>query len=335
MDRLFEWQSRPDAPFEASFKAQKDFVRKEFDQRYNQVKLQLNEQGLNVALFWENPDIRKYVNIVPTSAVTGEGTWFTVPRPSHHALRHPRHAQPAGGPHAAHAGRAPGLRGRAAVHRAGGQGAPRIDTTCARLYVYLILTFQVIEGLGTTVDVVLVNGTLREGDTIVLCGLSGPIVTTVRSLLTPHPLKELRVKGSYLHHKEIRAAQGVKIAAHGLENAVAGTQLFVLRSDDDVEDVKAEVMEDMQDVFASVQRTGEGVCVQASTLGSLEALLEFLKSPEVDIPVSEVNLGPVHKRCAVYGLVQRMVNAWSTQGRHARKRHAGAWCQEVCLHPGV
>lgn len=146
-------------------------------------------------------------------------------------------------------------------------------------------------------DVVLVNGTLREGDTIVLCGLGGPIVTTVRSLLTPHPLKELRVKGSYLHHKEIRAAQGVKIAAHGLEHAVAGTQLFVLRSDDDVEDVKAEVMEDMQDVFASVQRTGEGVCVQASTLGSLEALLEFLKSPDVNIPVSEVNLGPVHKRC--------------------------------------
>lgn len=160
--------------------------------------------------------------------------------------------------------------------------------------------YQVIEGLGTTVDVVLVNGTLHEGDTIVLCGLSGPITTTVRSLLTPHPLKELRVKGSYLHHKSIRAAQGVKIAAHGLENAVAGTQLFVLRSDDDVEDIKAEVMEDMQDVFASVQRTGEGVCVQASTLGSLEALLEFLKSPEVNIPVSEVNLGPVHKRCGLW-----------------------------------
>lgn len=55
-------------------------------------------------------------------------------------------------------------------------------------------------------------------------------------------------------------------------------------------------MEDMQDVFASVRKTQEGVCVQASTLGSLEALLEFLKSPEVAIPVSGVNLGPVHRR---------------------------------------
>ena len=59
---------------------------------------------------------------------------------------------------------------------------------------------KVIEGLGTTIDVVLVNGLLKVGDTIVVAGLNGPIVTNIRALLTPQPMKELRVKGDYIHH---------------------------------------------------------------------------------------------------------------------------------------
>ncbi len=69
--------------------------------------------------------------------------------------------------------------------------------------------------------------------------------------------QELRVKGSYLHHKEITAAQGVKIAAPGLENAVAGTQLLVVGKDDDVSLLKEEVMQDMESIFDSVDRSGQ------------------------------------------------------------------------------
>lgn len=35
--------------------------------------LQLNEQGMNVALYWRNKDPRSFISIVPTSAHTGEG----------------------------------------------------------------------------------------------------------------------------------------------------------------------------------------------------------------------------------------------------------------------
>ncbi len=64
------------------------------------------------------------------------------------------------------------------------------------------------------------------------------------------------MKGSYVHHREIRAAQGIKISAQGLESAVAGTQLYVLGPGDDVEDVKAEAMEDMTNIFSSVDKSG-------------------------------------------------------------------------------
>lgn len=58
-----------------------------------------------------------------------------------------------------------------------------------------------IEGLGTTIDVILVNGILSVGDTIIISGFNGPIVTVIRALLTPYPLKEMRVKGEYIHHE--------------------------------------------------------------------------------------------------------------------------------------
>jgi hypothetical protein len=61
IDRLYGWQSEPDAPVRDAFKRQPPHVEREFEDRSAQVFLQLNEQGLNVALYWKNPDPRKCV----------------------------------------------------------------------------------------------------------------------------------------------------------------------------------------------------------------------------------------------------------------------------------
>ena len=122
----------------------------------NQVFLQLNEQGLNVALYWKNPDPRHYVNVVPTSAVTGEGI--------------------------------PDLL-QLIVKLTQSRMADRLmfvdSPQCT------VLEVKTMEGLGTTVDVVLVNGRLKDGDHIIACGLQGPLVTRIKALKTPQVSTQL------------------------------------------------------------------------------------------------------------------------------------------------
>ena len=42
-----------------------------FETQLAMVKLSFAEKGINTALYWENKNEREYVNIIPTSAVTG------------------------------------------------------------------------------------------------------------------------------------------------------------------------------------------------------------------------------------------------------------------------
>ncbi|XP_023525749.1 eukaryotic translation initiation factor 5B-like [Cucurbita pepo subsp. pepo] len=261
VDRLYGWKTIRNAPILKTMKQQSKDVQNEFNMRLIQIITQFKEQGLNTELYYKNKEMGETFSIVPTSAVTGEGI--------------------------------PDL---LLLLVQWAQKTMTKKLTYSDEVQCTVLEVKVVEGHGTTIDVILVNGVLHEGDQIVVCGMQGPIVTTIRALLTPHPMKELRVKGTYLHHKEIKAAQGIKITGQGLEHAIAGTSLHVVGPEDDLEDIKDSAMEDMKSVMSRIDKTGEGVCVQASTLGSLEALLEFLKSPAVSIPVSGISIGPVHKK---------------------------------------
>ncbi|KAI9481290.1 MAG: hypothetical protein EXX96DRAFT_618227 [Benjaminiella poitrasii] len=262
IDRLFEWKAIPNNSFQDSLAKQKPSVRAEFEKRVADTMLAFAENGLNAELYYKNKNFAKYVSLVPTSAHTGEGIPDML---------------------------------NLLIHLT--------QTRMSEKLMYIselectVLEVKVIEGLGTTIDVVLVNGWLHEGDRIVVCGLNGPIVTQVRALLTPQPMRELRIKSQYVHHKSVKAALGIKIAAPELEKAIAGSRLLVAGPDDDIEDLKEEVMSDLTDLMTSIDRTGHGVWVQASTLGALEALLEFLRTSK--IPVAGINIGPVHRKDVV------------------------------------
>ncbi|CAI4037077.1 hypothetical protein SMKI_01G0340 [Saccharomyces mikatae IFO 1815] len=259
IDRLYDWKVIPNNSFRDSFAKQSRAVQEEFQSRYSKIQLELAEQGLNSELYFQNKNMSKYVSIVPTSAVTGEGVpdllWLLLELTQKRMSKQLMYLS-------------------------------HVEAT--------ILEVKVVEGFGTTIDVILSNGYLREGDRIVLCGMNGPIVTNIRALLTPQPLRELRLKSEYVHHKEVKAALGVKIAANDLEKAVSGSRLLVVGPEDDEDELMDDVMDDLTGLLDSVDTTGKGVVVQASTLGSLEALLDFLK--DMKIPVMSIGLGPVYKR---------------------------------------
>jgi translation initiation factor 5B len=261
IDRLYGWKKIENNGFQDSLAMQSKGTQSEFRDRLQQTKLAFAEEGFNSELYFENKSLAKNVSLVPTSAHTGEGI------PDMLKLL---------------------------------VSLTQERMTSSLMYLSevecTVLEVKVIEGLGTTIDVVLSNGILREGDRIVLCGINGAISTNIRALLTPAPLKELRLKSEYVHNKEVKASLGVKIAANDLEGAIAGSRLLVVGDEDDESDLEDEVMSDLQQLMSKVSKDNRGVSVQASTLGSLEALLEFLRTQKPPIPVANIGIGPVYKR---------------------------------------
>ncbi|APA05758.1 hypothetical protein sscle_01g005280 [Sclerotinia sclerotiorum 1980 UF-70] len=259
IDRLYGWKKVDNNGFQESLALQNKGVQNEFAKRLADTKLAFAEQSFNAEVFYENKSMARNVSLVPTSAHTGEG----IPDMLKLILQ-------------------------LTQERMVGSLMYLSEVQCT------VLEVKAIEGFGMTIDVILSNGILREGDRIVLCGVDGAITTNIRALLTPAEMKELRLKSQYVHNKEVKAALGVKISAPGLEGAIAGSRLMVVGPDDDESDIEAEVESDLGALFSRVEKSGRGVTVQASTLGSLEALLDFLKVSK--IPVANVGIGPVFKR---------------------------------------
>lgn len=259
IDRLYDWKKSPETDVVATLKKQKKNTKDEFDERAKAIIVEFAQQGLNAALFYENKDPRTFVSLVPTSAHSGDGMGNLI------ALL---------------------------VELTQTMLARRL-AHCDELRAQ-VMEVKALPGMGTTIDVILINGRLREGETIIVPGVEGPIVTQIRGLLLPPPLKELRVKNQYEKHKEVSTAQGVKILGKDLEKALAGLPLLVAHKDDEIPVLRDDLVRELKQTLSSIKLEEKGVYVQASTLGSLEALLEFLRTSKV--PYAGINIGPVHKK---------------------------------------
>jgi len=258
VDAVPGWNPNEDAPIQQSYEAQSDRARGDLDERLYEIIGDLSDAGFSSDFYWRVSDFRKNVGVVPVSALTGEGIPDLLAVLMGLSQRYMREdmAVDVDGP---------------------GKGT--------------VLEVKEERGLGTTLDVVLYDGTVRVDDTIVVGGSAGPIVTDVRALLQPRPLAEIRTENRFERVDEVAAAAGVKIAAPDLDDAMAGAPVRVVR-DGDVEATCEAVEAEMAE--ASVSTDDEGVVVKADTLGSLEAIANALE--EAEIPVVRAEVGDVAPR---------------------------------------
>lgn len=263
VDRLYGWVSEPDRSAQSSLKIQDLNTLSEFDSRLTHIKVQLMELGLNSELYWKNDSIEDTISMCPTSAVTGEGICDL--------LNYLIDAS---------------------------QKDLKSKITHSDEFNCVVMDCTITEGYGSTIDVILIGGTLRIGDKLIVSSTTGPVETTVRQILTPPPNRESRVKSEYIHHKMIEGAIGVKIVANDLGKTMAGTPVFKYTSNFE----KFNAIDEAEQIINS-DTTGNkfnlseyGVSVYSSTVGSLEALMRFLQECEPPIQVSQAHIGKVMKK---------------------------------------
>jgi translation initiation factor 5B len=145
------------------------------------------------------------------------------------------------------------------------------------------------QGLGKTVDIILYKGNLKVNDEIALLGKNGIIKTKIRALLQPRPLQEMReTREKFRSVKEVFAAIGVKIAAPNLDEALVGSTLTKVESEDDIKELENEVRE------STYSTENVGLIVKSDAIGSLEAIVALLKKE--GYPVKKADVGNVSRK---------------------------------------
>ncbi|MCC6049174.1 MAG: translation initiation factor IF-2 [Thermofilum sp.] len=268
IDKIPGWEPKPGMPFVHSFAEQSPEVQAKLEELLASIVVELNKEGFAADRYDRVRDFAKTVAVVPISAVTGEGIPDLLLVLAGLAQRY--------------------LADRLVTKAGPAKG--------------VVLEVREMPGLGTSVVAIIYDGVLKRGDTIVVGGLEKPIVTKVKALLMPKPLDEMRSpEDRFLTVDEVRAAAGVLIAAQDLEGAVAGAPLVAVPDPGSLERVVKEVQEEVNAV--RVARDVVGVVVKADTLGTLEALVNYLR--RFNVPVRYADVGPVVRRDIVEASIVR------------------------------
>jgi translation initiation factor 5B len=263
IDTVPGWNPTADRPSKVAIEAQSDRVESDLNERLYEIIGELSDSGFSADMYWRVQDFQANIGVVPVSAETGEGIpdLLTVLMGLSQRYMKEEMAIDVDGP---------------------GAGT--------------VLEVKDTQGFGTTIDAVVYDGTIEADDQIIVGGQNDRIVTDVRALLQPKPLSEIRTDEEFERVDSVVAAEGIKIAAPDLDDAMAGAPVRVVR-DRDLDTVIEEVEAELAEI--EVETEEEGLTVKADTLGSLEALAGTLEEEEIPIMQAEVgNVAPRDVRMA-------------------------------------
>ncbi|MBP2133082.1 translation initiation factor 5B [Methanomicrobium sp. W14] len=256
IDRIHGWRKTPDAPFMKCYMQQNERVKNELETKTYELVGKLSEEGFNCERYDRISDFQKNIAIVPVSGITGEGL--------------------------------PDLL-MVMIGLAQRYMTENLKLTVEGPGVGTVLEVKEERGLGTTLDVILFDGTLGVGDEILVGGNDEVISTKVRSLLKPRPMQEILTEDRFERVKSVSAASGIKVAAPGLDGVVAGSPLMVIKGD--ISEIEEKILHEMQDI--QVKLSEEGIFIKADTIGALEALSKELE--QHNIPIMRAEVGPVSR----------------------------------------
>ncbi len=261
IDLLQGWKRQPTASFSQSLASQPPSVQQLLEERLYALVGRLSEMGLESERFDRVSDFTKQLVMVPCSAKTGEGMaellLFLAGLSQKYLGRELEEAE---------SGPAKGS----------------------------ILEVKEEKGLGTTIDVIVYNGTLRRNDFVVFGTPEGARVVKIRGLLRPpRPGETPSASSHYVYVEEVHAAAGVKIYAPGLEGVLAGSPIEVVGALELTPAIEQEISSQVKSILVTNEALA-GVVVKADTLGSAEALMRLLQNAQ--IPIRSLGVGPVGKK---------------------------------------
>ena len=262
IDLIPGWKYQSKNSFSESLESQPPEVQKILESELYSLMGALSRFGFKAERFDKISDFTKHLAIVPTSAKTGEGIpeLLTILVGLTQTFMQKK------------------------ITRADG---PAKGT---------VLEVKEEIGLGTTINAIIYDGTLKTNDQIVIGGREGPIFTEIRAILIPKPLDEIRdPRDKFSIVDEVNAAAGIKIAASNLEFAVAGSPLYAVSSREGAEEYSKLVKEEIESLRIETDKLG--IILKADTLGSLEAIINILTTKEV--PIRLADIGDISRRDVV------------------------------------